>query len=402
MSGLLSVEAALQRILANVEQTDSEMVILAEAGKRILTQDLSATRTQPPFAASAMDGYAVRAEDVVKCPTMLKLVGESAAGHGFGGSVAAGQCVRIFTGAPVPLGADTIVIQENVHRDHDSVRILKGEIVGRYIRPAGLDFSKGQVLLSAGDSLTSSRISLAAAMNIPTLPVHKKPLVAIIATGDELVLPGQIPADDQIIASNGFGVAELVRRAGGDVLDLGIAGDTLASLQDKFNFAKDADIVVTLGGASVGDHDLVAQALQDKGVELNFWKLAMRPGKPVMFGQSMEGKHRKRFLGLPGNPVSSLVCTEIFLVPLINRMTGQDATAERLDAILDIELSENDQREEYMRATYEKRDGTYFVTPFDNQDSSILTLMARATCLMIRPAFAPASAAGESCQIILL
>ncbi|MEP1208373.1 MAG: gephyrin-like molybdotransferase Glp [Rhizobiaceae bacterium] len=402
MSGLLSVEAALQRILADVVPTDTQMVALAQCGDRALSQPLAATRTQPPFPASAMDGYAARADDVTDCPTNLKLIGESAAGHGFDGSVSAGECVRIFTGAPVPPGADTIVIQENVEREGDAVRVLKREVTGRYIRPAGFDFSRDEELLSAGQALTPPHLALAAAMNHPILPVHRKPLVAIIATGDELVLPGQNPQQDQIIASNGFGVADIVRRAGGEVLDLGIAADTLDSLQQKFEQAEAADIIVTLGGASVGDHDLVAQALNNKGVELNFWKLAMRPGKPVMYGQLLEQKPPQRYLGLPGNPVSSLVCADIFLVPLIKKLTGQNPVSERIGAVLDIDLAENDQREEYMRATFEKRDGQYFVTPFDNQDSSMLSLLAKATCLMIRPAFAPASVAGSPCEIILL
>lgn len=402
MSELLSVEKALLRILENVEPTETELVPLAQSGDRILSENLSATRTQPPFPASAMDGYAARAVDVLEVPAVLTLIGESAAGHGFGGSVTAGECVRIFTGAPVPPGADTIVIQENVSRDGDNIIVAKGEATGRYVRPAGLDFSKGDVLLSAGDRLSPAHVSLAAAMNLPDLPVHRKPLVAIIATGDELVLPGDQPTGDQIIASNGFGVADIIRRSGGEVLDLGIAADTLTSLEEKFAQAKDADIIVTLGGASVGDHDLVAQALQDKGVNLNFWKLAMRPGKPVMYGQLLNRVTPQRHLGLPGNPVSSLVCAGIFLVPLIKKMTRRAPQSHRLEAVLDKDLAENDQREEYMRAIHVERDGAYFVTPFDNQDSSILSLMARSTCLMVRPAFAPMASVGDPCEIILL
>ena len=402
MSGLLSVSAALERILENVEPIDFQDLPLAEAGGRILAKNLQATRTQPPFPASAMDGYAARAADVASCPTRLKLIGESAAGHGYSGEVSTGECVRIFTGAPVPPGADTIVIQENTSREGSEVLVSKGEAKGRYVRPAGLDFSQGEQLLSGGDELTSSRLSLAAAMNFPQLPVFRKPVVAIIATGDELVLPGQTPNEDQIIASNGFGVAHIVRSAGGEVLDLGIAADTLGALREKFELAAEADIIVTLGGASVGDHDLVAQALKDKGVELNFWKLAMRPGKPVMYGQLLDQKLPQRYLGLPGNPVSSLVCAGIFLVPLIKKLTLQDPETTKIPAILDIDLKENDQREEYMRAKHVERDGHLFVTPFENQDSSILSLIAQASCLMIRPAFAPAAKAGDPCEIILL
>lgn len=402
MSGLLPVSEALQRILANVSLVDAEPVPLAEASNRVLAEDLAATRTQPPFPASAMDGYAVRFEDVAHCPVSLKVIGESAAGHGFHDEVQSGQCVRIFTGAPVPPGADTIAIQENAVRDGDVVTISKGEAKGRYVRPMGLDFSEGDVLLKAGDQLNPATLSLAAALNYPTLPVYRKPLVAIIATGDELVLPGQTPAVDQIIASNSFGVADIVRRAGGEVLDLGIALDTPDSLQAKFEAANDADIVVTLGGASVGDHDLVAAGLKDKGVTLNFWKLAMRPGKPVMYGELLDQTPPQRFLGLPGNPVSSLVCAQIFLAPLIRQLTGLSPHATRLPAVLAVELAENDQREEFMRSTHFEHDGTYHVTPFGNQDSSILSILAEATCLMIRPAHAPAAQIGDGCEIILL
>ncbi|MCJ8310443.1 MAG: molybdopterin molybdotransferase MoeA [Rhizobiaceae bacterium] len=402
MSALLPVNEALQRILANIEHVDAEDVPLAEASNRVLAQDLAATRTQPPFPASAMDGYAVRFEDVETCPVTLDVIGESAAGHGFHDEIKPGQCVRIFTGAPVPPGADTIAIQENAQRDGDTVTISKGETKGRYVRPKGLDFSEGDVLLKAGDQLNPATLSLAAALNHPTLPVYRQPVVAIIATGDELVLPGQTPAVDQIIASNSFGVADIVRRAGGEVLDLGIALDTPDSLQAKFHAAEEADIVVTLGGASVGDHDLVAAGLKDKGVTLNFWKLAMRPGKPVMYGELLNRPRAQRFLGLPGNPVSSLVCAQIFLAPLIRLLTGLSPHATRLPAQLAIDLAENDQREEFMRATHVERDGGYHVTPFANQDSSILSILAEATCLMIRPAHAPAAKVGDPCEIILL
>ena len=402
MSGLLSVNEALKRILANVRLIETKNVPLGLASGRVLAEDLVATRTQPPFPVSAMDGYAVCAEDVANCPAPLELIGESAAGHGYHGNVEAGQCVRIFTGAPVPPGADTITIQENATRDGNSITISKGESQGRYVRPKGLDFSEGEVLLQAGHQLNSATLSLAAALNHPELPVYRKPVVGIIATGDELVLPGQTPGADQIIASNGFGVADIVRRAGGDILDLGIALDTLQSLEEKFKAAEAADIIVTLGGASVGDHDLVAQALQDKGVTLNFWKLAMRPGKPVMYGELLDRAQQQRYLCLPGNPVSSLVCSEIFLKPLIRQLTGLSPHAKRLPAVLAIDLPENDQREEFMRATHVERNNTYHVTPFKNQDSSILSTLAKATCLMIRPAHAPAAPVGEACEIILL
>ena len=359
----------------------------------------------PPWSNSAMDGYAVRAADVAKTPCRLDLIGESAAGHGFTGRIGKGEAVRIFTGAPVPEGADTIVIQENVRLiDKTSIHVEKGEQQGRFVRPAGLDFSAGDVLLNAQTTLDASKISLAAAMNHPRLPVVRKPRVSIIATGDELVMPGTTPGPDQIVASNNFGVSALVQQVGADATDLGIAADTLESLEEKFNQSgcADSDIVVTLGGASVGDHDLVRTALEARGVKLDFWKLAMRPGKPVMFGKSTKKGQTTRFIGLPGNPVSSLVCTVIFLWPLMRKMQGLMCKNERHMSKLATPLPANDQREEYMRAHFEWRDGVRHVTPFDNQDSSILTLMTKANCLLVRPAHAPAAEIGAEFEIIEL
>lgn len=398
MKPLLSVQDALHRILADVIRMPSENVELSKASGRVLATDVATLRTQPPFPASAMDGYAVNAADISIVPCTLTQIGESAAGHGFTGSISSGECVRIFTGAPVPDGADTIVIQENTSADGNQITVQQSEQAGRYVRPAGLDFSKGEVLLQEGEVLNATTVSLAAAMNHPALPVRRKPKVAIIASGDELLLPGSIPAVDQIIASNSFGVADIVKQAGANAIDLGIAADTLEALDEKFEKASDADIVVTLGGASIGDHDLVHQALRNRGVDLDFWKLAMRPGKPVMFGRH----NAQRYLGLPGNPVSSLVCALVFVVPLIRAHLGLDTQTPKQKAVLAVNLPENDQREEYMRAVYETRDGQLHVTPFDKQDSSIISLMAKANCLMIRPAFAPASQVGDICTIIKL
>ncbi|MGI9356406.1 MAG: molybdopterin molybdotransferase MoeA [Rhizobiaceae bacterium] len=402
MSGLLSVKDALARILDGVEPLGPEDIPLTHADGRILAQDLAAKRTQPPFCASAMDGYAVRAEDIAETPVKLTMVGESAAGHGYAGHIGDGECVRIFTGAPVPEGADSIVIQENAQAAGNRVTFCEPVVRGNYIRPAGMDFSENAILLNAGQTLDPASLSLAAAMNHPTLPVRRKPVIAIIASGDELVLPGNKPAPDQIVASNSFGVSAIVSRAGGRAFDCGIANDNLTSLAEKFEAASKADIVVTLGGASVGDHDLVRDALEARGVDLSFWKLAMRPGKPVMFGIGTDGDRKIRYIGLPGNPVSSLVCAHIFVAPLIQALLGLPSDAPRLNAKLAVALPKNDQREEYMRATVETRDGERFITPFKNQDSSLLSLYARAHCLMVRPAHAPASKAGEDCEIILL
>ena len=310
--------------------------------------------------------------------------------------------MRIFTGAPVPDGADSVAIQENTEAVGNRITFSEPVEKGRYVRPAGLDFSEGETLLKAGQILDPASLSLAAAMNHPTLRVRRKPAVAIIASGDELVLPGAEPAADQIVASNTFGVSAIIARAGGQPIDLGIAKDTLSSLAEKFAASAQADIVVTLGGASVGDHDLVREALEARSVDLSFWKLAMRPGKPVMFGIGVEGDRKIRYIGLPGNPVSSLVCAYIFVVPLIRALLGLSSQTPRHNAKLAIALPKNDQREEYMRATLETRYGERFITPFKSQDSSLLGVFAKAGCLMVRPAHAPAAEAGEDCDIILL
>ncbi|MDD9909712.1 MAG: molybdopterin molybdotransferase MoeA [Ahrensia sp.] len=402
MSDLLSVSEALRRILDGAQLMPPEEIALAEASDRVLAEAVAAKRTQPPFAASAMDGYAVRADDLAAAPNTLTMIGESAAGHGFKGKIEQGQCVRIFTGAPLPVGADSVAIQENATADGDQITFSRAVSRGRYVRPAGMDFHEGDALLKEGRVLDPGALSLAAAMNHPNLRVRRKPKVAIIASGDELVQPGQSPSPDQIVASNTFGVAAIVAKAGGQALDMGIAADTTASLSDTFDQASCADIIVTLGGASVGDHDLVRETLEARGASLSFWKLAMRPGKPVMFGTDVNEGTVKRYIGLPGNPVSSLVCAQVFLVPLIRAHLGLSTQMEPSEARLAIDLPANDQREEYMRATIEWRDGEAFVTPFDSQDSSLLTLYAKADCLMIRPAFQPAQAAGATCQILLL
>ena len=314
---LLPVEDALGRLLSDVSAlTDTVTVPLREADGRVLACDLVAKRTQPPFPASAMDGYAVRHADIATVPSELTVIGQSAAGHGFSGEVGKGEAVRIFTGAPLAAGADTVVIQENVERlSQTRIRVVEAAGPGRHIRGAGLDFDEGEKLLEAGDRLDAGRLMLAAAMNHATLPVRRRPLVGILATGDELVAPGEEPGPDQIIASNTFGVAAIVEEAGGEVLDLGIAADRRETIQAAVDAAEreEVDVLVTLGGASVGDHDLVQEALTGRGMVLDFWKIAMRPGKPLMFGRL----GTRRVLGLPGNPVSSMVCAHLFLRPLV-------------------------------------------------------------------------------------
>ena len=406
-SPLLPVSAALSRIVACVAAPlPQEFVALSRASGRTLASDLAARRTQPPFPASAMDGYALRAADVTQEPATLRLIGTSAAGHGFGGTVEAGQAVRIFTGAPVPAGADTVVIQENTEAGVGEVRVLKGEVAGRNIRRAGLDFAEGDVLLKRGTRLGPCELALAAAMNHGTLPVTRRPRVALLATGDELVAPGHEPGPDQIIASKTNAVAAYAEAAGAEVLDLGIAADTFPAIEERIRAARTAgaDVLVTLGGASVGDHDLVQKALTREGMELGFWKIAMRPGKPLMHGQ-LAGM---QVLGLPGNPVSAIVCAVLFLIPLIRALAG-DATPladVSESAVLGADLPANDARQDYLRATVRADPsaaaGLPVATPFGRQDSSMLRVLAQSHGLIIRPAHAPEARAGDPCRIIRL
>lgn len=398
---LLPVAEALERLLHDALPSGAERAPLAHAAGRVLAEPVIALRTQPPFAASAMDGYAVRAADVAAVPARLKVIGVAAAGKMFTGSLGAGEAVRIFTGAPVPDGADTIAIQENVTALADGA-IEVFETVGamRHIRRLGLDFREGDVLLPKGRVLDPAALSLAASANHASVTVIKKPLVAIIATGDELLPPGSVLGPDQIIASNSFGVAAIAAAAGADVLDLGIASDSIGALSAKINQATDAgaNVIVTLGGASVGDHDLVNQALTGLGLTLDFWKIAMRPGKPLMFGRL--GK--TRCIGLPGNPVASLVCSHLFLKPLLASLAGRPAQTELSDAVLGAPMAANDLREDYVRSTVTRNGGRLVATPFDIQDLSMLRLLADADGLIVRAPFAPAAQAGDACRVLML
>lgn len=398
---LLSVAEALARVLASAQALPAESVPLREARGRTLAADLVALRTQPPADMSAMDGYALRAADLANGP--LKLVGESAAGRRYPVRLGRGETVRIFTGAPVPEGADTILIQENAAVDGDGVRALETPALGRNIRRAGLDFAAGETLLHAGTRLGAAELALAAAMNHPAVPVARRPLVAVIATGDELVRPGEPAEPDQIVASNSYAIAAFVQAAGGVPLDLGIVADDLPALEAAIRRAREAgaDVLVTLGGASVGDHDLVKPALARQGMELGFWRIAMRPGKPLIHGRlgSMA------LLGFPGNPVSSIVCAVLFLMPLVRALSGDRAAGlDRSEpAVLGAALRANDRRQDYMRATLTIRsDGTPVAMPNVLQDSSMLRVLAQAQCLVIREPEAPAAAAGAACRILRL
>jgi molybdopterin molybdotransferase len=391
---LMSVADALSKVLADATPLAAESAPLADAHGRVLAADVTALRMQPPADVSAMDGYAVRATDVASVPARLKVVGEVAAGHPFDRAVGVGEAARIFTGGVVPAGADTIVIQENTSREGETVVVTTPAGKGRHVRPAGLDFAQGAVLLARGRRLTERDLALAAAMNRPTLPVHRRPKVAVLATGDELVMPGATPGVGQIVYSNGFATMALVRREGCEVIDLGIAPDRLDETVAAVGRARasGADILVTSGGASVGDHDLVQRALASQGLVLSFWKIAMRPGRPMMNGR-LDAMH---VLGLPGNPVSAYVCSMLFLVPLIRRLVGRGDCEPRVErGVLGHDLTENDERADYLRAAL-------VATPFPVQDSSMLAPLAKADCLLIRDAFAPAAKAGSRCQIIRL
>ena len=398
---LLPVEEALARILSGAHSRPAETIALAEAGGRILAEAVTAARDQPPFDASAMDGYAVRAADIAAPAARLRVVGEAAAGRRFAGAVGPGEAVRIFTGAPVPPGADTILIQENTRRLDDSViEALDATQAGRHIRRAGLDFSTGSTVLEAGRELDPAALSLAASANRPAVSVYGLPTVAILATGDELVPPGTPPGPDQIVSSNNVGVAEIVRRAGGRSIDLGIAPDREAEIGAAIARARDmdADVIVTIGGASVGDHDLVHKALTGQGMELDFWKIAMRPGKPLMFGRLDEAFA----LGLPGNPVSALVCAHLFLAPLVAKLAGRPNSQELRTMTLGADMAQNADRQDYVRARAASVDGEMVATPLDLQDSSMLSALASANVLIVRPPHAPAAGRGEPCRVLVL
>ena len=395
----LTVEDALVRVLDGVAPlVGTRVVDLLSASGMVLAEPLHARHTQPPFDASAMDGYAVRLKDVATLPARLRVVGAAAAGHRFNGAVGAGEAARIFTGAPVPSGADAIVIQENTELDAQHVIITSGSPDAEHIRPGGGDFAVGNLIIPANARLSTRDITLAAAGGHARLTVRRAPIVAILATGDELVMPGVEPNADQIVCSNPYGIAAMVTAAGGEPHLLGIAKDTRASLDAHIASAAGADILVTLGGASVGDHDLVGPALAARGLDLAFWKIAMRPGKPMMFGRLGS----QRVLGLPGNPVSSLITARLFLVPLIRKLLGLvPEPPRRQTAPLAISLEANGPRTHYMRAVWQQdSEGVDRVRPLPNQDSSLLTPLAIADCLIVRPIGAPLAAAGDRVEVL--
>ncbi|WP_374331592.1 gephyrin-like molybdotransferase Glp [Aestuariivirga sp.] len=396
---LIPVDEARARILKGVKPLPPETVKLEHALGRVLAKPLKAVRHQPPFDASAMDGYAVLAADVANAPATLRLIGLSAAGHAFKGRLKRGQCVRIFTGAPVPKGADAVVIQENTEARGQDITILQPVKPEQNIRFAGLDFRKGEVLLPSGLRLGARDIGLAAAANAPKLTVRRRPVVALIATGDELVLPGGTPRADQIVSSNSHALAAMAEHLGAEVINLGIVKDDLRATERAIAKAARADILVTTGGASVGDHDYVQEALKNSGVAIDFWKIAMRPGKPFMYGRR-RGQH---VLGLPGNPVSSLVCARLFLKPLIDALLGLPVGDDLVEARLGASMKENDSRQDYVRATLvEAADGTRTATPFNKQDSSMQRTFREARALIVRPPNAKVAGPGDVVKILRL
>jgi molybdopterin molybdotransferase len=390
---MISVEQAQAHLFDLITPLPSESVPLVESVGRVLAQDVIAKRDQPPFAASSMDGYAVKSVEVER-HAMFKVVGEAAAGHAFSGLVSAGQAVRIFTGAPVPQDTDFIVIQEDTQQTGDVMTITDDPGKRDNIRPAGGDFCVGTTL-AAPRVLTPQDVALMASMNVPMVSVVRKPVVALISTGDELVMPGETPGPDQIIASNTFGLKAMLESKGATAHLLPIARDTVPSLRQAFETAAGADLVITIGGASVGDHDLVGQVAGDLGMDRAFYKVAMRPGKPLMAG-TLNGS---AMVGLPGNPVSAMVCGYLFILPMIRAMQGLTEDQQPLfSATLTADLEKNGPRQHYMRAVIEND----MVTVFDNQDSSLLTVLSQSNALLVRPPNDPKRSRGDQVSYLNL
>ena len=395
---MLSVREAHARVIAAFSPLPAETVSIADAAGRVLAAAPKARLTQPPADLSAMDGYAVRAEDVPAAPTTLTLVGEAPAGGSYDHALKPGEAVRIFTGGPLPMGADSIVIQEDTKADGKKITVLEAPTPGRHVRKAGLDFSAGDAPFPPGHTLTTRDVALLAAMNLPWLSVHRRPRVAILSTGNELVLPGEPIGRNQIISSSGVAVAALVRAWGGDPTLFDIVRDEREATEQAITAGAQHDVLITLGGASVGDHDLVQDSLKAQGFGMGFWRIAMRPGKPLMFA----AKDRARVIGFPGNPVSTMVCALLFLKPALERMTGQAGGLPATTAArLAVDVKQNDQREDYVRSlTRRQPDGSLTVEPHRIQDSSMLSVLSWCNALMIRPPHDPARKAGDSVQII--
>ncbi len=400
---MISIADARARILAGLRPTAAEIVSLPEAWGRVAAAPVVARLSQPPVDGSAMDGYALRAADA-QAGNVLHVIGAAPAGHPFAGSLSAGQALRLFTGSVMPAGADTVLLQEDAERRGEHVRVQETMAPGRHIRRAGQDFAAGETVIAPGRRLNARDIGLAAAANHPWLRVHRRPRVAILATGDEITLPGEAIPAGGIVSSNAHALAALVRAAGGAPMVLPLARDEIGAIGAAVDALDGVDLLVTTGGASVGDHDLVAAGLATRGLDLDFWKIAMRPGKPLMFGRLREAGHGVPLLGLPGNPVSALVCAILFLLPAIARLSGEPgAAAEPETAKLGAPLRANDQRADHLRATLTKdAAGGWVATPFAVQDSAMLRSLAAADALILRPPHAPAQEAGEEVPVIRL
>ena len=395
---MIPVEAARERILARLRPTGVETIPLAEGWGRVLAAPLQARLTQPPADVSAMDGYAVRAADAGPGAS-LRVTGAAPAGHPFAGAGGPGEAVRLFTGSFIPAGADSVLLQEDASPDDGRVTVNEACAPGRHIRPGGQDFAAGDVLIPAGKPLSARDIGLAAAGNHPWLAVHRRPRIAILATGDEIALPGEAIPSGGIVSSNAHALAAFVTASGGTPVILPIAADERGAIAAGIDAARGADLLLTTGGASVGDHDLVRAGLEARGFALEFWKIAMRPGKPLLFGRVGE----MPVLGLPGNPVSAFVGALLFLGPAIARMSGRPAPAPPLHpAVLGAPLKANDQREDYVRVTLQRQADAWVATPFAKQDSGMLRSLAQADALIRRPASDPAHPAGAAVEIIFL
>ena len=398
-SSMLSVDAALDRILVSLSPTKPTRLLLSDALGQILAEDIYAKLTLPPHDVSAMDGYAVRADDLANCPAELTRIGEAAAGYPWTGRVEAGQAVRIFTGGHVPEGADTIVIQENVdatsEADNTVITVHNSAAKGRYIRPAGLDISAGALAVGKGTLLSARCIGLAVAAGATSAVVSQPPRIGILSTGDELVPPGQFPGPGQIISSNAAFLSAFVKSCGAEAVDLGIAADKPGAVSDAVMAATNLDMVVTTGGASVGNHDHIVGDLADGA--LDFWKIAMRPGKPLIWGKI----GNTQLLGLPGNPVSTAVCALVFLAPAISKLGGGEHQQHLFTAAITTDLPKNDLRQDYIRASMGLTDnGVTSVCPAQRQDSSMMATLAHANAFIVRPPFDPPITAGEIVSIL--
>ena len=396
---MIPVEEALARIAKAFSPLASEWIALPNARGRVLAEGLEATRDQPPQDISAMDGYAVRSADLASGEAVLTLIGEAPAGGRFEGDVGPGETVRIFTGGPVPKGADAVALQENAKADGKRIQLTGSVPEGRFIRPAGLDVEKGTIILKAGTILGARDLGLAAGLNRVWLKVRRRPRIAILATGDELVRPGEPLGDDQIVTTNSITLSAMIESWGGQAVDLGIIRDRTDAFAEVMPELSGVDLIVTLGGASVGERDLVRQALGEKGLSLDFWKIAMRPGKPLMFGH-VGGTP---LLGLPGNPVSSAVCAVLFVKAIIRILQGLDPNPMEVPAVLASTLDANDERQDYLRATLSwQDDGRLVATPAGRQDSAMYAVFAGADCLIKRRPFAEKAKPGEHVTVLPL